>query len=104
MPSDAAFAASLGREGGRGMVPVNLEPLIILIVVGLIAGWLAGLITQGSGFGVVGNIIVGILGAFIGFYLLGYLNIVLFPGMIGVILTATLGSVILLFLVGLLRR
>jgi uncharacterized membrane protein YeaQ/YmgE (transglycosylase-associated protein family) len=86
------------------MVPVNLEPLIVLIVVGLIAGWLAGLITQGAGFGVVGNIVVGIIGAFIGFYLFNYLNISLFPGLIGVVLTATLGAVILLFIVGLLRR
>jgi uncharacterized membrane protein YeaQ/YmgE (transglycosylase-associated protein family) len=81
-----------------------MEALVILIVVGLIAGWLAGLITQGGGFGLIGNIIVGILGAFIGFYQFGYLNITIFPGWIGIILTATLGSVILLFIVGLLRR
>jgi uncharacterized membrane protein YeaQ/YmgE (transglycosylase-associated protein family) len=104
MVGAAANAASLGREGGRGMVPVTPEALIVLIIVGLIAGWLAGLITQGSGFGVVGNIIIGIIGAFIGFYLLGYLNISLSPGLVGVILTATLGAVILLFIVGLLRR
>jgi uncharacterized membrane protein YeaQ/YmgE (transglycosylase-associated protein family) len=76
-----------------------------MIVVGLIAGWLAGLITQGGGFGLIGNIIVGILGAFISFYLLRFLGLNIFPsGWIGLILTATLGSVILLFIVGLLRR
>ena len=92
------------KEEEGDMVPVHMESLVVLIVVGLIAGWLAGLITQGAGFGVFGNIIVGIVGAFIGFYLLGYLNISLFPGRIGDILTATLGSVILIFIVGLLRR
>jgi uncharacterized membrane protein YeaQ/YmgE (transglycosylase-associated protein family) len=86
------------------MVPVGLESLIILIVVGLVAGWLAGLITQGGGFGLIGNIVVGIVGAFIGFYLLQYMNVPLAPGFVGVILTATLGAVILLFIVGLLRR
>jgi uncharacterized membrane protein YeaQ/YmgE (transglycosylase-associated protein family) len=99
-----------GRRCGNGhqeeevMVPVDMEPLIIMIIVGLIAGWLAGLITQGGGFGVIGNIIIGIIGAFIGFYLLSYLNVHIAPGLVGVILTATLGAVILLFIVGLLRR
>ena len=48
-----------------------LEALIILIIVGAIAGWLAGIIVKGVGFGLVGNIIVGIVGAFIGTWLLG---------------------------------
>jgi uncharacterized membrane protein YeaQ/YmgE (transglycosylase-associated protein family) len=92
------------KEEKRTMVPVGLEPLIIMIIVGLVAGWLAGVITQGGGFGLVGNIIIGILGAFIGFYLLAYLNVHIAPGLIGTILTATLGAVVLLFIVGLLRR
>jgi uncharacterized membrane protein YeaQ/YmgE (transglycosylase-associated protein family) len=100
----AAGVAVVGIEGARAMIPVGMEPLVILIIVGLIAGWLAGLITQGGGFGVVGNIIIGILGAFIGFYLLSYLNVSIAPGRVGEILTATLGAVILLFIVGLLRR
>jgi uncharacterized membrane protein YeaQ/YmgE (transglycosylase-associated protein family) len=58
----------------------------------------------GGGFGLIGNIVVGIVGAFIGFYLLQYMNVPLAPGFVGVILTATLGAVILLFIVGLLRR
>jgi uncharacterized membrane protein YeaQ/YmgE (transglycosylase-associated protein family) len=91
-------------EENSAMVPVGLEPLIILIIVGLIAGWLAGVITQGGGFGLIGNIIIGIIGAFIGFYLLAYLNVIIAPGLIGTILTATLGAVVLLFIVGLLRR
>jgi uncharacterized membrane protein YeaQ/YmgE (transglycosylase-associated protein family) len=86
------------------MIPVHLEPIVTLVVVGLIAGWLAGLITQGAGFGPIGNMVIGVIGAFIGFYLLQSLNIRLFPGLVGDILTATMGAVVVLFIVGLLRR
>jgi uncharacterized membrane protein YeaQ/YmgE (transglycosylase-associated protein family) len=86
------------------MIPVHVEPFVILIVVGLIAGWLAGLITQGAGFGLLGNMVIGIIGAFIGVYLLQYLHIRLFPGLVGVVLSATLGAVVVLFILRLLRR
>ena len=86
------------------MGPIEMQALIALIIVGLIAGWLAGLITQGGGFGLVGNIVIGIIGAFIGFYLLPYLHVPLPSSLVGTILAATLGAVILLFIVGLLRR
>ncbi len=54
-----------------------LEPqsLIVWLVIGLIAGWLAGQIVKGYGFGLVGNLVVGVVGAFIGGWLLGLLNI-----------------------------
>ena len=86
------------------MVPVAWEPFIALAVVGVIAGFLAGLITRGAGFGLFGNMLVGIIGAFIGFYVADVMNVSLFPGLIGTILTAMLGAVILLFIVSLLRR
>ena len=76
--------------------------IIIMLVIGAVAGWLAGLIYSGAGFGLAGNIIVGILGALIAGYLLpGYLN---FSGIAGQIISAAIGAIILLFLVSLVRR
>ena len=80
---------------------MSLEALIILIIIGAIAGWLAGLIVKGIGFGLIGNIIVGIVGAFIGTWLLGYLGISIGGGIIASIINATIGAVILLFIIGL---
>ena len=73
-----------------------LEALIILIVVGAIAGWLAGQIVKGMGFGLIGNIVVGIVGAFIGTWLLGFLGISIGGGIIASIINATIGAVVLL--------
>jgi uncharacterized membrane protein YeaQ/YmgE (transglycosylase-associated protein family) len=81
-----------------------LEALIILIIVGAIAGWLAGLIVKGVGFGLIGNIIVGIVGAFIGSWVLGALHIMIGGGFIAAIINATIGAVILLFSIGLVKR
>jgi uncharacterized membrane protein YeaQ/YmgE (transglycosylase-associated protein family) len=76
--------------------------IIIMLVVGAVAGWLAGLIYSGAGFGLVGNIIVGILGAIIaGALLPGFLH---FSGIVGQIITAATGAIILLFLVNFVRR
>ena len=79
------------------------ESLIIWLVVGGIAGWLAGLIMKGYGFGIVGNIIVGILGSVIGGWLFGTYHIGT-NGIIGAIIGATVGAVILLFAIRLVRR
>jgi uncharacterized membrane protein YeaQ/YmgE (transglycosylase-associated protein family) len=83
---------------------MSVEALLIWIIVGAIAGWLAGLIVKGYGFGLVGNIILGIVGAFLGGWLLAQLNIVIMPGLIGTIIAATVGAVVLLLLVRVLRR
>lgn len=80
----------------------DLQSLIILLVIGAIAGWLAGQIVKGYGFGLVGNIVVGVIGAFIGQWLFPALG--LGSDLIGLIISATLGAIILLFLIGLLRR
>ena len=81
-----------------------LESLIILVIVGAIAGWLAGQIVKGIGFGLVGNIIVGIVGAFIGTWVLGTLGIFIGGGILASIINATIGAVILLFIIGLVKR
>lgn len=83
---------------------MSLEALIVLIIVGAIAGWLAGIIVKGIGFGLVGNIIVGIVGAFIGSWLLGYLGVHIGGGFVGSIINATIGAVILLFVISLVKR
>jgi uncharacterized membrane protein YeaQ/YmgE (transglycosylase-associated protein family) len=83
---------------------MSLEALIVLIIVGAIAGWLAGIIVKGMGFGLVGNIIVGIVGAFIGSWLLRALGVYIGGGLLGDIINATIGAVVLLFVISLVKR
>jgi uncharacterized membrane protein YeaQ/YmgE (transglycosylase-associated protein family) len=76
--------------------------IILMLVIGAVAGWLAGVIYSGEGFGLVGNIIVGILGAIIaGALLPGFLH---FSGVIGQIISDAIGAIILLFLVNFVYR
>ncbi|KDP85532.1 MULTISPECIES: GlsB/YeaQ/YmgE family stress response membrane protein [Cupriavidus] len=77
---------------------------IAWLVIGGIAGWLAGVVVKGGGFGLVVDIIVGIVGAFIGGWLAGVLGISLGGGLIGSIVTALIGAVILLFIIRLIKR
>lgn len=79
------------------------ETLLIIIVIGLVAGWLAGVIVRGTGLGVVGDIVVGIAGAFIGDWLLPRLNVHLGAGVVAAIANATIGAVVLLLIIRLLR-
>ena len=71
------------------------------ILIGLVAGWLAGKLVKGGGFGVLGDIIVGVLGALLGGFLFGS---AFGGGLIGSILVATLGAVILLLLARVVKR
>jgi uncharacterized membrane protein YeaQ/YmgE (transglycosylase-associated protein family) len=79
------------------------ESLLIILLVGVIAGWLAGQIMRGTGFGVIGDLIIGIIGAFIGGWLLPQLGIHLGAGIVGAIVNATIGAMLLLFVLSLLR-
>ena len=83
---------------------IGVESIIIMIIVGAIAGWLAGKIVRGAGFGLIWDIVIGIVGAFIGVWLLARLGIIPFRGFVGSIINATIGAVVLLFIVGLIRR
>jgi uncharacterized membrane protein YeaQ/YmgE (transglycosylase-associated protein family) len=83
---------------------MTVEALIILLIVGAVAGWLAGVIMKGFGFGLIGNIIVGIVGAAIASWLFPRLGISLGGGIVGAIIAATIGAIILLFIIGLVRR
>jgi uncharacterized membrane protein YeaQ/YmgE (transglycosylase-associated protein family) len=76
--------------------------IIIMLAIGAIAGWLAGQIIKGGGFGLVGNIVVGIAGALVaGFLFPGFLP---FGGLVGAIISAAIGAIILLLIVGLIKR
>jgi uncharacterized membrane protein YeaQ/YmgE (transglycosylase-associated protein family) len=81
-----------------------VETLLIWILVGAVAGWLAGLVVRGFGFGLIGNIIVGIVGAFLGGWLFGTLGIAIGVGIINTIFTAFIGAVVLLLIVRVLKR
>ena len=83
-----------------------MSNILVWIVVGGIAGWLAGMVVRGTGLGIIGDIIVGIVGAFLG----GFLLTVLLPGTfgftgfnLGSVVIAFIGAVILLFIVRLVR-
>jgi len=82
---------------------MSSESLLIILFVGLVAGWLAGQIVRGTGLGLLGNIVVGILGAFIGSWLLPQLGIILGSGILNAIVNATIGAVVLLLIIRLLR-
>jgi uncharacterized membrane protein YeaQ/YmgE (transglycosylase-associated protein family) len=79
------------------------ENLLVIILVGLIAGWLAGQIMRGAGFGIIGDLIIGILGAFIGDWLLPRLGLHLGTGIVPAIINAAIGAIALLLAIRLVR-
>lgn len=83
---------------------MSTETLLIFLLVGAVAGWLAGQIVRGGGFGLVGNVIVGVIGSFIGGWLFNYFAIAPGAGILGAIIGATVGAVVLLFAISLVRR
>ena len=83
---------------------MTVESLIIILLVGAIAGWLAGLIVKGYGFGLVGNIVVGIVGAFVAGLLFPAIGVSLGAGIVASILHATIGAVVLLLIIRLVKR
>ena len=82
---------------------MGIESLLVLLIVGAVAGWLAGKIVK-MRMGLTGNIVTGILGAFIAGLILPRLGLTLGGGLLAAILHATLGAVILLFGIKLFRR
>lgn len=85
---------------------MTVEGILIVLLIGAIAGWLAGVIVRGGGFGLIGNIIIGILGAFVSTYLLPKIGIVIGNdgSIIGQILYAMVGAIVVLLLISLVRR
>ncbi len=84
---------------------MGLESLIAILIVGAVAGWLAGLIVRGRGHGILANVVVGVLGAFIASMVLPAIGLRIGGGgIVASILHATLGAVILLVLLRLIRQ
>ena len=77
---------------------MDTHSLIAWLVIGAVAGWLAGIVVKGGGFGLIGDIIVGIVGAFIGGWGAGALHIHIGSGWISSIITAAIGAILLLFI------
>jgi len=78
---------------------ISDQGLLVILLVGLVAGWLAGKIVEGGGFGLIGDIAIGIVGALIGSWLLPRLGIHLASGILSAIIVATIGAILLLVIV-----
>lgn len=83
---------------------MGIESILVIIIIGAIAGWLAGMVVKGFGFGLLGNIVVGIVGAFVAGLIFPVIGLGFGGGIVGGIIHATLGAVILLFLIRLIKR
>jgi uncharacterized membrane protein YeaQ/YmgE (transglycosylase-associated protein family) len=83
---------------------MDINQIVTMLVVGGVAGFLAGLIMKGGGFGIVGNVIVGVLGAFAGSFLFEQVGIRIAGGLAGSLITAVIGSVVVLFVIGLIKK
>ena len=82
---------------------MDLTSLLIFLAIGAVAGWLAGVLMKGGGFGLFGDIVIGIIGAVIGGFLFPLFGLQL-GGLIGAIVMATVGAVVLLFVIRLLKK
>jgi uncharacterized membrane protein YeaQ/YmgE (transglycosylase-associated protein family) len=79
------------------------ESLLVILLVGLIAGWLAGKIVAGGGFGLVVDVAIGIVGSLIGSWMMPRLGVHVGGGLVTKVVVATIGAILLLLVVGLLR-
>jgi uncharacterized membrane protein YeaQ/YmgE (transglycosylase-associated protein family) len=83
---------------------MNMHGILAWLIIGALAGWLGGLLIRGGGFGLIGDILVGIVGAFIGGWLAGLLGISIGGGFIASLITATAGAIILILILRMVRR
>jgi uncharacterized membrane protein YeaQ/YmgE (transglycosylase-associated protein family) len=83
---------------------MDLTGLVIFLLIGAVAGWLAGVVLKGGGFGLIGNIIAGVVGSFVGGWLFKTLGISIGSGLVSTIATAAIGAIVVLLVVGLIRR
>ncbi len=83
---------------------LTAESLLVILIIGAVAGWLAGLIVQGTGFGLVGDIVIGIVGALLAGLLFPALGLHFGSGIVAQIIAATVGAVILLVVARLVKR
>lgn len=83
---------------------MGTNDLIFTLLIGAVSGWLAGQLRRGYGFGLLGNIVVGILGAFFGGWLFTQLGVSLGSGLVSTIATSVIGALVLLFIIGLFKK
>jgi uncharacterized membrane protein YeaQ/YmgE (transglycosylase-associated protein family) len=100
----AYFRTSIFKQRIFPMHDIAMQTLIIWLVVGAIAGWLAGVVVSGGGFGLLGDIVIGIIGAFVAGWLFPRLGFHLAVGLVGIILDAAIGAIVLLLIIRLIRR
>ncbi len=94
----------MARKTGKGNDHMDSHSLIAWLVIGAIAGWLAGTFVKGGGFGLLGDIVVGIIGAFIGGWLAAQFHIHVGTGWISAIITGFVGASLLLIILRAVRR
>jgi uncharacterized membrane protein YeaQ/YmgE (transglycosylase-associated protein family) len=82
---------------------VEVQSLFVFLVIGALAGWIAGKLMGGGGFGLLGNIAVGVVGAVLGGFIFDFVGVTA-GGFIGSLITAVVGAAILLFVIGLIKR
>ena len=82
---------------------MDLQSIILFLVIGLVAGWLAGRIMRGRGLGLVGDLVIGVISALLGGWLFDFLGLS-FGGILGSLVTALVGAIILLYLLRLVKR
>jgi uncharacterized membrane protein YeaQ/YmgE (transglycosylase-associated protein family) len=82
---------------------MSTEHLILFLVIGIVAGFLAGKIMKGKGFGLLGDLIVGVIGSFIGYWIFGLLGIAS-GGIIGALIAALVGALLLLYIARLVKK
>ncbi len=77
--------------------------LLYSIVIGIVAGWIAGLLMKGGGFGLIGDLIVGVIGAVIGGWLFGLFGLTAY-GTMGFLVMSVVGAIVFLFIIKLIKR
>ena len=78
--------------------------LLWFLIIGLAAGWLAGVLVKGGGYGLIGDLVVGVIGAFLGGFLFSRMGVAVGGGLAGSLVVATIGAVVLLVVVRALKR
>jgi uncharacterized membrane protein YeaQ/YmgE (transglycosylase-associated protein family) len=91
------------RKQGQILMQISNESILVILFVGLVAGWLAGKIVRGTGFGIIGDILVGIAGALVASLLFPRLGIAIGTGLVREIIYSAIGAIVLLLIVRLFR-
>jgi len=78
--------------------------ILVTLIIGAAGGWLCSIIYKGGVLGIIGNIIIGILGSFVGYWILGKIGVSLGGGWLGALLTGALGAIVILFLINLIFK